>query len=99
VAPPFELLISEEASQAHEALAKSDPRRYKRVQKALGLLAANPRYPSLQSHPYHGTTGPDDCTVFESYVENNTPAAYRIFWHYGPGDEKISILSIVPHPD
>jgi len=39
--------------------------------------------------------------VWDSYVENKTPGAWRIFWHYGPdeADQKvITILAITPHP-
>ena len=31
-------------------------------------------------------------------AENNTPAAYRIFWFYGPGKKEITIIAITPHP-
>jgi len=31
--------------------------------------------------------GPDGEELWESYVENNTAAALRVFWYYGP-DEK-----------
>ncbi len=36
--------------------------------------------------------------VFEFYAEQNTPAAYRIFWHYGPGKGVITIIGISSHP-
>lgn len=36
--------------------------------------------------------------IYEAYAENNTPAAYRIFWHYGPDKKKITIIAITPHP-
>ena len=70
----------------------------KKVRKALGLLQTNPRHPGLNSHKYtslHGASGED---VWDSYVENNTPAAWRIFWHYGPGDGQITVVTIGPHP-
>lgn len=34
----------------------------------------------------------------EAYAENKTPAAYRIFWHYGPGQDEITVIAIIPHP-
>lgn len=37
--------------------------------------------------------------VFQSYLENNVPAAGRIFWAYGPEKAQITILAIEPHPD
>lgn len=36
--------------------------------------------------------------VFEVYVQQRAPAAYRIFWYYGPGGEKITIVAIQSHP-
>ena len=36
--------------------------------------------------------------VFESYAQNNTPGAYRIFWHYGPKKNQITVVAIVSHP-
>lgn len=36
--------------------------------------------------------------VFESYAQNKTPGAYRIFWTYGPSKAEITILAITPHP-
>ena len=37
--------------------------------------------------------------VWESYLENNTPAAGRIFWSYGPQKGDITIVGIEPHPN
>ncbi|BAZ21137.1 hypothetical protein NIES4073_20150 [Kalymmatonema gypsitolerans NIES-4073] len=36
--------------------------------------------------------------VFEAYVENNTPSAWRIFWYYGPDQSFITVWAIAPHP-
>jgi len=43
--------------------------------------------------------------AFEAYAENDTPGAYRIFWHYGPDEvaEKkrtpvITVVAITAHP-
>jgi hypothetical protein len=52
----------------------------------------------LHTHKYNALEGPNGEEVFEAYVENNTPGAYRIFWHYGPGRGIISIIAITPHP-
>ncbi len=41
--------------------------------------------------------GPSGEPVFEAYVENNTPGAYRVMWYYGPGRGVISIVYIIPH--
>jgi hypothetical protein len=43
--------------------------------------------------------------VFEAYAQNDTPGAYRIFWHYGPDEvvgkkrtPVITVVAITPHP-
>ncbi len=73
---------------------------YRQVQSALRKLSQNPHYPGLNSHRFHGLRNPIDSNapVFTSYVQNNTPAAYRIFWCYGPARQQITIIAITPHP-
>ena len=72
----------------------------KQVCKAIGKLRENPRDPGLNSHPYSDLDHPFDPSekVWESYVQNDTPAAYRIFWGYGPWRGHITIISITSHP-
>ena len=72
----------------------------KQVSKTLALLAQNPRHPGLNSHPYDGIPNPFEKgkSVWESYVQNRTPAAYRIFWCYGKEAGQITILAITAHP-
>ena len=80
---------------------KNDPglkRHYKSVIKALKFLNENPRHPSLQTHLYYSIGGPNGEKVFEAYAEQKTPAAYRIFFYYGPGKKEITIFAITPHP-
>lgn len=73
-------------------------KRLKAVRKALGYLETNPRHPGLNTHKYDSIKGTGNEEVFEAYAENKTPAAWRIFWHYGPGRKSITILAITPHP-
>ncbi len=73
-------------------------KRLKAVRKALGYLEANPRHPGLNTHKYSALAGPNGEEVFEAYAENRTPAAYRIFWFYGPDKKEITIIAITPHP-
>ena len=72
----------------------------KQIKKTLGFLQANPRHPSLQTHPFHSLRNPyrSDEKVFEAYVQQQTPAAYRLFWCYGPRKDQITIIAITPHP-
>jgi hypothetical protein len=73
-------------------------KRFKAVSKTLRFLAANPRHPGLQTHKYTSLSGPSGEEVFEAYAEQNTPAAYRIFWHYGPKKGNITVVAITAHP-
>ena len=77
---------------------KTNAKRLKAVRNALGRLQSNPRHPGLKTHKYSSLSGPDGEEIFEAYAENNTPAAYRIFWFYGPRKKEITIVAITPHP-
>ena len=96
----FRLLLTAEAKgnlrhlESDRGLAK----RLNAVRKALGLLESNPRHPGLRTHEFTSLLGPRGEKVFEAYAEQGTPAAYRIFWIYGPGKNEITILAITPHP-
>ena len=76
----------------------------KKVRKALGLLQADPMYPGLHSHLYQYFPGLEKGKVWDSYVENRTPGAWRIYWMYGPNEVRdgkeisiITVLVIGPH--
>jgi len=77
---------------------KSLEKRLKAVRKTLGLMETNLRHPSLNTHEYKSLKGARGEKVFEAYAESRTPAAYRVFWHYGPGKDVITVLAITPHP-
>ena len=95
----FSLIFTEEASanlrelETERGLAK----RLKAVRKTLAYLEANPRHPGLQTHEYMSLTRGGE-KVFAAYAEQNTPAAYRIFWRYGPGKDRITVIAITSHP-
>lgn len=96
----FKLLYSKEAIKQLEDLSKSKAKSkvYKAVLKTLGFMQVNLRHNSLQTHKYSELSDAIGEEVFESYAQNRTPGAYRIFWHYGPGKNVITIISITPHP-
>ncbi len=77
---------------------KSLEKRLKAVRKTLGLMETNLRHPSLNTHEYKSLKDARGEKVFEAYAESRTPAAYRVFWHYGPGKDVITVLAITPHP-
>lgn len=73
---------------------------FKQAAKTVKLLRQNPKHPGLNTHEYSSLTHPYDPEkkVFEAYVQNRTPGAYRLFWCYGPNRNDITIISITPHP-
>jgi hypothetical protein len=96
----FALFFTEQAHQDLNALEQDNAlqKRCKAVKKALHFLKENPRHPGLNTHKYTSLEGAKGEDVFEAYAENNTPAAYRIFWHYGTGKNTITIIAITAHP-
>ncbi len=96
----FELLFAEEADDTLNRLGadKANVAQHKAVNKALRFLKQDPRHPSLNSKRFHTLTGPNNETVYESYAQNRTPGAYRIFWYYKKADTPtIVIAAIEPH--
>jgi len=79
----------------------------KQLGKTLRYLETNLRAKSLQTHEYQSLTRRYGIKVFEAYVQQKTPAAHRVFWHYGPDEVRkdgkripvITIIAITPHPD
>ena len=97
---PFGLRFTKEALECLELLKaqKQHAGRLRKVLNALARLQENQRHPGLQSHKYTSLKGAAGETVWDSYVENNVPSAWRIYWHYGPGEAQITIVTISPHP-
>lgn len=96
----FELIFTEKADLQLDTLEQSKDKKVvlKAVHKTLGLMETNLRHPSLRTHEYSDLEGANKEKVFESYAQNRTPGAYRVFWHYGPEKSQITIVAIVPHP-
>ena len=88
---------------------EGDPSRkgvLKQVRKTLGYLETNLRAKSLQTHEFESLTRRYGRKVFEAYIQQDTPRAYRVFWHYGDDEiDKngkhipiITVIAITPHP-
>ena len=103
-----ELRYTHTANEQLERI-ESDPNfkgELKQVRKTLGYLETNLRAKSLQTHKYESLTKRYGKEIFEAYAQQDTPGAYRVFWHYGPDEinkngKRISIITIVaitPHP-
>ena len=96
----FELYFTDKAREQLKAIKadKGLTKRYKAVHEALKKLQHNPKHPGLQTHEFYSLKGPNNEKVFEAYAEQNTPAAYRIFFYYGSRRGQIVVFAIVPHP-
>ena len=85
----FKLKLTSEAEESLNSLKKGDPKKHKKVLKTLGLMELDLRHPSLNTHKYESMRGSNGKEVFEAYVENKTPAAFRVFWCYGPNRDEL----------
>ncbi len=103
---PFKLRFSKSADATLTALELGGTNEFAKLEKirrALARLEQNPRHPGLHSHQYESLPVDRDVKVWDSYVENRTPSAWRIFWCYGPNESDlelpvITVLAIGPHP-
>ena len=78
---------------------KNEVKLYKKMGKALVHLAQDPRHPGLESHEIPALSKRYGIRAWQSYLENQTPAAGRLFWAYGPGRGSITVLAMEPHPN
>ena len=94
----FELIFTPQADSDLREIERDPSKRnvLKTVRKTLGLMETNLRHPSLNTHEFTSLKGPNGEKVFEAYVQQRTPAAYRIFWYYGPGRNQITIVATTP---
>ena len=81
------------------ALDAQEEKFFKKLLKTLGYLEQNPRHNSLASHEIDELTRKYGFKIFQSYLENATPAAGRLFWAYGPNKGEITVLAVEPHPE
>jgi hypothetical protein len=105
---PYKIKLSTAAETQYKALVNGGAAtvaKLKKVRRTLALLEQDPRYPGLHSHQYENFPGLPKAKIWDSYVENKTPSAWRIFWMYGPNETVdgteiavITILAITPHP-
>ena len=86
--------------RSKKAKATKEEGLFKQVHKCIKHLFRNPKHPGLATHEYNSLENPYDKKgkVFEAYVQNDTPGAYRVFWCYGPERAQITIIAITSHP-
>jgi hypothetical protein len=78
----------------------------KQVRKTLRYLETKLRSKSLQTHEYQSLSRRYGIKVFEAYIQQKTPGACRVFWHYGPDEiskdgkriPTITIIAVTRHP-
>ncbi len=80
-------------------LDKVEEKFFKKWVKALGYLSVDSRHNSLASHEIEDLSRRHEIKIFQSYLENKTPAAGRMFRAYGPDKGDITILAVEPHPE
>ncbi len=80
--------------------ARETPRlqeKFKKAKKAIRMMReVGPAYPSFCTHQMNDLKGPGGVTIWNSYVENNTSQAWRMYWTR-QADGSIQIVSIGPH--
>lgn len=97
--PPFRLVYTPQGRTTIAQAAKKHPHKHKKVVNALKRLAENgPDHPGLHSHKYTSLEGPHGEAVWESYAENHTPGAWRIWWCYGPDPDTLMVVMVGAHP-
>lgn len=98
--PEMEVLWFRLQREYHSGtINKKDASLYKKWGKALKLLSDNPRHPSLQTHDIRELTERYGERVWQSYLENKTSGAMRMYWIYGPDSKSITIIGLEPHPE
>jgi hypothetical protein len=102
-----ELRFADEAKRQLEALGENPKQAglYKQVLKTLGFLELDTRHPGLHTHQYTSLIGAKGEEVWETYAQNKTSGAYRVFFHYGPDEKRgkarvaiLTVIAITPHP-
>lgn len=96
----FKILWTDQAEEQFLELQHKGPSgKFVKISKTLEILATHgPKYRSLHSHKYLSIKGPNGEDVWESYVENKTSSAWRIWWMYGPTTNVITLIMIGKHP-
>jgi len=102
-APPYRLTPAPEYNEVIAKLKRKpgeNATKLKKINKTLGLLRDHgPGHPSLNAHKYDSM--PEVIPgkpVWEVYVENNTPNAWRLFYCHGPEADMLTIITVWPHP-
>ena len=80
-------------------LSKEEESLYKKWGKAMAHLSQNPQHPGLHSHEIPPLSRRYGMKVWQSYLENKTSSAIRMYWVYGPEKQDITVIGLEPHPE
>lgn len=80
-------------------LDNNELKEFKKLVKCIQMLGNNPKHPGLNSHEISSLSEKYGVKVWQSYLENRTPGAGRIYWVYGPKPGNITVVGIEPHPE
>ena len=95
----LELWTDLSQKNAAGTISKKELSLYNKWGKAMRLLSQDPSYPSLHTHDIEPLTKRYGVKVWQSYLENNTSRAMRMYWVYGPDRQDITIIGLEPHPE
>lgn len=88
------------AQKVTQGAANADEKRlYDKLSWTFHLLSENPRHPGLNSKKVQELKKRYRLDVWESYIENQTSAAKRLYWMYGPNKQEITLISVELHPN
>ena len=96
----FTLTLTDQVAATIADLERRDQRKHRKVVRCLAKLEENPNHPGLMSHKYETIRNLSlkQEPIWESYVENHSPSAWRVWWFYGPDDGEITVVDMGPHP-
>lgn len=68
------------------------------IKAAITKLLHDPKYKGLNTHRFSSLSEKYHGEIWESYIQNHTSGAWRMFWRYGPEEKDITLLLVTPHP-
>ena len=95
----LELWTELQTKYRNGTIKKKEEELYKKWGSALKKLSADPFYPGLQTHEISLLSKRYGVKVWQSYLENKTSKARRMYWLYDPGQQEITIIGLEPHPE
>lgn len=81
------------------SIKKTEKQLYKKWGNALKKLSEDPTHQGLQTHEISPLSKRYGMKVWQSYLENKTSDAMRMYWVYGPNQKEITIIGLEPHPE